>query len=250
LVALPAPLLLMPGYILGRVLSRGVPGPELSDTAFIAATAIGGVSTHLIALVATVPLVDKMIEEIRTLDGLTRGTFILLGLWGLVVLLILPAVLGALLAWLSGLSRPAPLYWILRHLGLTRALRTVEAWNYVFERMDRSPTGSWVLVRLKEDGGSFLGQFGRKSLAASDATLRDIYLEKIWTLTSDGQPAAESPTNEGVWISGDQISSIQFLGQGEDPEPSGRTRGSGKRRTTKRPLVSFKRRRRESSRGA
>lgn len=43
-------LLLMPGYVLGKVYSRGVRGPELSEQIFIATTAIGGVLTHALML--------------------------------------------------------------------------------------------------------------------------------------------------------------------------------------------------------
>src|SRR5438477_10049654 len=53
-------LLLMPGYVLGKVYSRGVRGPELSEQVFIATTAIGGVLTHALMLWWTILLVNDI----------------------------------------------------------------------------------------------------------------------------------------------------------------------------------------------
>jgi hypothetical protein len=67
-----------------------------------------------------------------------------------------------------------------------------------------------VKVVLKDGGGAYLGAFGPKSLVSSDARVRDVYLERTWELDDEGKPRADSVANEGVWITGDAILSIEF----------------------------------------
>ena len=39
---------------------------------------------------------------------------------------------------------------------------------------------------------------------------RDVYLEQIWDLDASGFPVDGPTPNSGVWVSGEEISSIEF----------------------------------------
>jgi len=99
---------------------------------------------------------------------------------------------------------------ILEWFGLSTAKRTSEAWTWIWGELSRNKEGRWVKVILKGDGGAYLGAFGTNSLVSSDAQIRDIYLEQKWELDAEGQPLAGNIPNNGVWISGNEISSVEF----------------------------------------
>lgn len=139
-----------------------------------------------------------------------------IALWTLFVLIVFPAILGAALSNLSQSRSPKWLHWIFKQLGLTSVQRTAEAWSLIFGQLDRLDKGSWVRVRLKEGAGIFLGKFGRGSFAASDVRTRDLYLEQTWPVDDQGLPSTEASPNEGVWIPGEEILSVEFLGPGEE----------------------------------
>jgi hypothetical protein len=192
-------LLFMPGYILGVVYGRGMRGHELSESAFAAATAIGGVTIQLIWLFWTIPLIRAIAD-----DGLEDHVLQVI-LWGAVVLIATPALLGAVLAWLSDRTSPGWLVRILRVIGLASSVRTTEAWNWVF----RQGFPAYVRVRLK-DGHVVLGYYGPGSAASQDAASPDLYL--ITQYASDGGKfGSELPRSKGVWIAGDQIASVEFF---------------------------------------
>lgn len=204
-------LLLTPGYVLGRTFSRSVLGPELSERALIAAMALGGLVTHVLMLFWTIPLARAVVQESSTGDELSSGLLVQLGAWTIVVLMLVPALLGLLLSIVSEARSPRWLFRLLKRAGLSSVTRTAEAWNWIFSELDRTDTGSWVRVRLKDNAGIYLGKFGHDSFAASDANLRDLYLEETWPVDAYGIPKDASPANRGVWISGEQILSIEFV---------------------------------------
>jgi hypothetical protein len=207
-------LLLMPGYVLGKVYSRGVRGPELSEQIFIATTAIGGVLTHALMLWWTILLLGDLR---RAIDAGSSAALVslyplILG-WVFVVLFLLPAFLGGLAARITD-TRDGRLLSIVEWFGLSTSKRTAEAWTWIWGELSRSGEGAWIKVILKDDAGAYLGAFGTNSLVSSDARIRDIYLEQKWELDEEGKPLRTNIPNRGVWISGDEISSIEFY-----PEP-------------------------------
>lgn len=208
-------LLLLPGYVLGKVFGRGVRAPDVSDRAFIAASAVGGMICHLLWLGWTIPLARALVRDWQASAGLTVGHYVQTAAWFTVVLLVTPAVLGAVVAWASALSRPERLVWVLEQLGLTSALRTGEAWNWRFRQLALSKQGAWLRIRLKDGAGVFLGKFGPESLASSNPESRDIYLEQSWPVDEQGTPIEGADSIPGVWVAGDRILSIEFLGLGE-----------------------------------
>ena len=95
----------------------------------------------------------------------------------------------------------------------TNRKRTAEAWTWAFQQMTRSPDEVWLRIRLKNKGGTYYGRFGPNALGSSDATVRDVYLERTWPVDSKGQPltADRNVPNRGVWIAGDDIMTIEFF---------------------------------------
>lgn len=81
----------------------------------------------------------------------------------------------------------------------------------MFRSLDEANRGSWVRIQLKEGQRVIVGKFGTNSLASSDPTARDIYLEELWPVDKSGRPIMEAPPNRGAWIPGDQIALIEFF---------------------------------------
>jgi hypothetical protein len=125
-------LLLMPGYVLSRVYSRGVRGPELAEQVFIATTGMGGVVTHILMLWWTIPLaldLRKAVEGPNQARDLL-GLYPWLLLWVLVVLFGFPAMLGGVAARAVDV-RVGPLFRLVEWFGVSTTRRTAEAWTWV-----------------------------------------------------------------------------------------------------------------------
>lgn len=202
----------MPGYIVSQTYHRGVRGPDPTDQQFIASTAVGGVLTHLVALPWTVSL----------LRGATIGwtaflaqSYLAIALWVIIVLLVLPAVIGAGWRQLSALSGPPWAVTAIRWFGLSADLRTAEAWTWLFRRIDDGGEGHWLRISLR-DGGTVVGAFGPGSFASSDPQLRDLYVEKTWPVDAAGSPLVDDQSGGGMWIRGDAIESVELFGRGEE----------------------------------
>jgi hypothetical protein len=191
-------IVLMPGYLLGVAFARGLRGPAPTDRAFVANAIAGAIVVHALALGWTLPLARRVAD-----DG-PAAHAVELTAWTLLVLL-LPVVAGAVLAGLAEARSPGWWVWLLRRLGVSSATRTAEAWNWVFRQ--RFP--AFVRVRLK-DGRTVLGWYGGRSLASSDATVRDLYLQEQWLAERDWFHAPY-PTSRGVWLSGGEIVSVEFF---------------------------------------
>jgi len=205
-------LLLVPGYVLGRTFSRGVRGPELSDQAFIATAAVGGLVTHALALPFTIRVATEFLAAFPNADGTAYLPF---ATWALVVLLLGPATIGAVAARLADVET-GPVHTVLSWYGLSSAQRTAEAWNWIFRRLSRDRQVRWLQVRMKDGGGTYLGLFSRGSLVSSNARVRDLYLEYTWDLDQEGKPKPTNTPNSGVWISGNEVSSIEFFPRKEN----------------------------------
>lgn len=95
--------------------------------------------------------------------------------------------------------------WLGNKLGLNPVHFSPTAWDYIFS--DRSGY-SWVVVNLNS-GGRYFGVFGPSSLASSDLSSQDIYLEEIRNETFD--PIEQNGRKRGVWISQHDIRSIEIV---------------------------------------
>ena len=85
------------------------------------------------------------------------------------------------------------------------------SWDYKFSQIS-SPI--WILVRLK-DGNFVAGYFGCNSFASSETNERDIYIEKIFQIDAQGSWISTKNNNDGIFISSDQIKSIEFFNNQE-----------------------------------
>jgi hypothetical protein len=139
--------------------------------------------------------------------------------FGLVVAVVLPTVLGLSLSrWLrraelSGRLRP----W---HYALG-ARDNREAWDFLFSRQQQA----FLLLTVSDDsrGRHFLAKYGRDSWATQSPTRpQEIYVEKVWPADAHGvvDPAdlARRPAR-GMWVNSDKLDRIEVLhAEGEDDE--------------------------------
>ena len=199
-------LLLLPGWVLANVYAQGVRGPTPSDRALLLTTALGGIVVHALALAWTLALARELIS-----DGLDRHVLAVI-VWVLAVLVCLPAVIGAGLNWLSAEmdTVPSPMvHGLAAALGVTATVRTTDAWTWAFRRRTE---GCFVRITLKgAPNQQILGRFDVNSLASSDPSVRDIFVEDVWAADKDGWFEYARPGNQGAWVTGDQIDSIEFF---------------------------------------
>src|SRR5713226_9664349 len=172
-----AVVLLTPGFIMSRVLSRDVAGPELGERTFLATIAAGSLLVHAAALAWTVPLFANEFDRFPNLDA---SDYMSVLAWVVVVLFLGPAVLGGALAHLAERTS-GPVNAILEWFGLSAIQRKADAWTWTFGKLSRAKHGRWLQVRLR-DGETYLAAFGSNSFVSSDPRLRDVYLEETWDL--------------------------------------------------------------------
>lgn len=94
---------------------------------------------------------------------------------------------------------------VLGYLKLNPIHTSPTGWDYVFNGRKGF---SWVVVKLNS-GGQYYGIFGPESLASSDLSKRDIYLEN--TCDESFKPIETDGRKRGVWISEDDIRSIEIV---------------------------------------
>lgn len=92
----------------------------------------------------------------------------------------------------------------LSSLGFKTITGFPSAWDYSFSRIEEPV---WVLITLK-DSSQIAGWFGKNSLASSESSERDIYLELVYKLEDDAwQPV---PRSAGILINAGEIRYIEF----------------------------------------
>jgi hypothetical protein len=198
--------LLLPGWVLTSVYSRGVRGPDLPDKPFLVQTALAGALVHLLAIGWTVWVLRQLLASPS--DHLLAVT-----IWAVGVVLVLPSILGLLLALLADAAehiRWSWLRWLVTRVGVPSSIRTPTAWTWAFRGIT---VGVFVRIRLT-DGTLVLGKFGDQSLAASDTRVRDIFLEELWAADTDGWFCSRYPETAGAWVCGSSIATIEFFGSG------------------------------------
>ncbi len=194
-------LFLAPGYLLGVAYARGVHRGGTTDREFVTKAVIGALLVHALALAWTLPLLRGVLRDgpDRHAAGITA--------WALAVVLVAPTLLGRALAELGRIRQPV-VHRMLDFAGLTEAKRAIDAWTFLF--LQNEP--AYVRVRLK-DGTIILGYYGRRSFAAYDAAVRDVYLEREYRASTEGRLFGdEYQRSQGVWVDGGQIAAIEFFG--------------------------------------
>jgi hypothetical protein len=96
----------------------------------------------------------------------------------------------------------------LRRIGIDPGHGMPAGWEQLFQEALRTHHGLMLLITL-EDGRVVGGYFGEESLAGYTARTRDLFIEQRWTL--DGEKWFERPAEGslGLWISEEQINSIE-----------------------------------------
>ena len=124
-----------------------------------------------------------------------------LAIWFLIILVV-PMVLALVRAYALQHDR---LTFVFRWLRLRPINPIPTGWDWMFSRTDPC----FVLVTLK-DGTAIAGWFGPNSMASSDPQRRDIYVEKVYKMPTDGSGWIEVKGSLGMQIDGAQISYIEF----------------------------------------
>ena len=93
---------------------------------------------------------------------------------------------------------------MLSRLGLDVVHPIPTAWDWVFGSGRRS----WIIITLKDDT-KFYGYCGENSFISSDPTERDIYIEKIYNYTENGD--WEDSGDKGVLIVHGEIRTIELI---------------------------------------
>ena len=185
---------LVPGFIYNGVLSHFVPLHQNSEKALIllrllTATAFNyALCSPLIYLLATNALFPS-----RTLPQ---------GVAWFVIIFVVPVLLGILRASIIQGDRGA---WFHRLLRLRPISPIPTGWDWIFGRTDPC----YVLVTLA-DGTEIAGYFGQKSMASSDPNRKDLYIEKVYKISSEDGLWTEVEGTLGMHINGAQISYIEF----------------------------------------
>ena len=99
-----------------------------------------------------------------------------------------------------------PIRWILGKFQIPIEHPIPTAWEYKFSRMNE---GKYVTVCL-DNGKKIRGAFFNKSMASSDVSNTDVYIESVYFLDEEDnwKPMEGS---DGVWISSGAIKWISFL---------------------------------------
>lgn len=117
------------------------------------------------------------------------------------IIFLTPIILALIVA---AIGQKDGLAWLFRWLGLRSINPIPTGWDWIFSRTDPC----YVLVTLST-GTQIAGYFGLQSMASSDPDRRDLYLERVYVIPSDGpwQPVDRS---QGTYIDGSQIAFIEF----------------------------------------
>lgn len=188
------------GFILFSVRNRYVLGERAKAGEIIVEAVILSLINQLVFL--TLVFFASSAFEIAptTEDGWPKfenGTF---GFY--IEILLLPGVLGLLFG--ANLHRG----WnraILRRISMPVVHPTRRAYDFAFAEREEC----FLLVNFK-DGGSVYGFYGQNSLAASDPARSDIFLERLYDVSNEGQWTESKPSRSAL-IAIDDIRSIEFV---------------------------------------
>jgi hypothetical protein len=117
-------------------------------------------------------------------------------------LFISPLLLGLVI---GVLTQRQTLRGFLNRIGLNPVHSSPTAWDFAFSNRKGF---SWVVVSLAS-GKRYHGVFGPSSLASSDLSRRDIFLEDI--RGENFEPIEKDGRKRGVWLNENEIASIEIV---------------------------------------
>lgn len=183
---------LLAGYIIMAIRSRYAVGerPRLGDSIFeaVVLSLINQFVFHLLFSIT---------EHFLPVSSLGQRTLFFSEV------LALPVVLGTLIGinLSKGWNRA-----VLRRLSMPVQAPIRRAYDHAFSE---NATPRYIIVTYA-DGTTVQGYYGERSLAANDATRSDIYLERLYDVSEDGQWYEKLP-QRGCLLTLDGLRSIEFL---------------------------------------
>ena len=183
----------VPGFIYHGVLGKFLPlrehrTKELMLLGFLTATAFNyAICSPLLYLLAT----GQMFASSPNRQALT---------W-FGVIFIVPialAIISAVVGQKDGLG------WLYRLLRLRSINPIPTGWDWIFSRTEPC----FLLVTLR-NGTQVAGYFGGQSMASSDPERRDLYLERVYVIPTEGEWQAVDGSG-GMYIAGTEIAFIEF----------------------------------------
>ena len=119
----------------------------------------------------------------------------------------LPVIVGVV----TGVfSNKTLLYKVLKKIRLNPIHPTPSAWDWTFSDLNEQ----YILIKLN-NGAMFGGFLGADSFISSDPNERDLYIEEIFAIDDKDKWVTNG---HGVYLTGRDISSIEFLPSSNDEE--------------------------------
>lgn len=211
-------LVVSPGYVFTQIARRSIAHiQEPTDLRFLLTIITAGLGIQLLFF----PLYTRFFIPFYTSGTLMQHQFGIF-FWVLIVCFLAPFFLGAIvgkaITW-------GPIEKILDMIGLGYTDRMPSAWDYVI----RQKGSRYVRVHLKEGRGMIGGIYHTNSLASSDPSRPDLYLEQAWQLDERGFFRQVLPETSGVWVSHDVMEHVYFyLGEYEHDGKSTETAADSK----------------------
>ena len=200
-------LLVAPGFLAWQVLSARIPSVFRSKTHFFVVSFQLSVLVHLLISPLTYLWVDRIVAIWQSFSSVSStgkvGFDWIVFCWLFLILFVGPILLAFLFSsiWRANWSQ-----YSLGIIGLSRVDLTPHAWDWFFLTEEN---GCWIVAEL-DDGSKVGGEFGTNSFVSIAPYGRDIYLEKLYEITEDGEFGEELKDSIGGWISGESIKSLGF----------------------------------------
>lgn len=193
--------LVVPGYVLGRVAGRGGREPDSSDRGMAVRLAADSILVHTAMMPLTFLLADSVLRH-----G-AAGYGVPIFLWLVGVCLVVPAALGGCGLWLMARDPRSRAGTVARILGHTPANRFTYAWSSMLTELPRHAKGCMARVTLR-DGREVTGYYTRFAHASDDPVRHDLYLDEVFK----PDPLSDRyPVSGGIWLNGDDIVSVEFF---------------------------------------
>jgi hypothetical protein len=159
----------------------------------------------LLIQIAALPWTAVVVRDIGSGDDWTKHVWALV-LYGFVVLLLIPTLLGlGLNRWLRATEEDGEagsLKWWHAALGAQDAR---DGFDFGFGRL--AEEGRYVIVR-RRDGSMLAATFGERSWAGRAPEPHDLYLEQVRSLSPDGEIGPPLKPEHAIWINADTIDSV------------------------------------------
>lgn len=200
--------LVVPGYVLGRVAGRAGREPDASDPMTTARLAAGSILVHTLMLPLTYLLADSVLRH-----G-TAGYAWQIFAWLVGVVFAVPCTLGFGAVWLARRPEGTRSGALARVLGFASSNRFVYAWSAAFADLHAEKQAPVVRVRLR-DGREVRGSFADRAHAAEHPASHDLFLDRMY---GANPPLPGHGRSGGIWINGEDIVTVEFFLVDTEPD--------------------------------